>query len=147
MRIFPLLFAAASVAACGSAEVANQATDLNRSSVAPVPSAPPAAQPAASSAAIPAAFQGVYDRDSAACAAPGEYRMEVRSDEIRFHESIGKVRKVTGLAPDRISVEADYQGEGERWTNVRELRLSDSAATIIVSGEGTTVTRRRCAGA
>ena len=70
--------------------------------------------------------------------------MEVGADEIRFHESIGKIRKVTILAPDRISVEADYQGEGESWSNVRELSLSDGGATLAVTGEGTNIVRHRC---
>jgi hypothetical protein len=157
MRLVLLLSAAASLAACDSPDLANRTTrdaagapeveGAPKVQGAPAPAKEVPALPTAESAAIPIAFLGVYDRDEAACAAPGEYRMEVRADEIRFHESSGKVHKVTILGQDRASVEAAYQGEGESWTNVRELRLSDGGRTITVSGDGTNIVRRRCAGA
>ncbi len=146
MRSLLFLSAAVSLAACeaGGQRTTedNFAASDNQAASAPAAEAPTTTVP--ETVAIPAAFRGVYDKDEAACADPSEYRMEVRSDEIRFHESIGMVRKVTSLGPDRASVEADYQGEGESWTNVRELRLSDGGRTIAVSGEGTTIVRRFC---
>jgi hypothetical protein len=149
MRLFLLLSAAAaSLAACGPPDKADVTTEDNfiasEEQAAPAPEAKVPAHSAIQSAAIPAAFLGVYDRDEAACTAPGEYRMEVRPGEIRFHESIGKVRKVTILDQDRASVEAAYQGEGESWSNVRELRLSDGGRTIAVSGDGADIVRHRC---
>lgn len=93
---------------------------------------------------IPPAFQGRYDASLAACSAPSDARLEVAAGELRFHESIGTVRKVTIAAPDRVSVTADYQGEGESWRSVRELRLSDGGAALTVSGDGTSLARRRC---
>jgi hypothetical protein len=72
------------------------------------------------------------------------HRLTVSATELRFHESIGTVRQaaVTGL--DSVTVEADYQGEGESWRSIRELRLSDGGATLTVSGDGTKLVRVRC---
>lgn len=108
------------------------------------PASAPATQVPAKSAAIPPAFQGVYDQSRAACAKPSQARLEIRSGELRFHESIGTVREVAIAAPDRISVTADYQGEGESWQSVRELRLSGGGRSLAISGDGTSMTRRRC---
>ena len=106
----------------------------------PVPAAPgPAAIPD-----IPAAFRGVYDVDREACSRPSEYRLTIDALRLRFHESIGEVRSVIVDAPDTIRVAADYQGEGERWRNVRTLRLTDGGATLTITGEGITLARIRC---
>lgn len=93
---------------------------------------------------IPPAFHGVYDGDRAACGRPSEYRLTVTARELRFHESIGAVRAVAVEDPEAIHVTADYQGEGESWTNVRRLRLADGGATLTITGEGTSLTRVRC---
>jgi hypothetical protein len=155
MRSYSLLLAAAVLASCGApAEQANRneagnaltrpPADLdneaaNRAPAAETPQLPAAA---AEANAIPAAFRGTFDENSDACGGPGESRLEVKADELRFHESIGKVRKVDVEGPDAISVEADYQGEGESWRNVRRLRLSGD--TLTISGEGTSLVRIRC---
>jgi hypothetical protein len=92
--------------------------------------------------AIPEAFRGTYDRNEENCGRPSEYRLTVDAGELRFHESIGKVRSVKVLTPTRIELLADYQGEGETWQNVRTLELDGKKLTI--SGEGTTIDRLRC---
>jgi hypothetical protein len=153
MRLLVLL-AAAALAACTAPDETNRAAaDAKTNETAAVPSATPPAPvsdakamaPAAADAlTIPTAFQGRYDGSLAACAQPSDARLEIRLGEMRFHESIGTVRKVAIAAPDRVSVTADYQGEGERWQSVRELRLSDGGATLVVSGDGTSLMRRRC---
>ena len=136
---------------CNAPDVANR-TEADKVTFTPppidqpasVPAPAPAAPVTADAAAIPSAFQGVYDEDLGACSTPSQARLEIRSGELRFHESIGTVRKVAIAAQDRISVTADYQGEGESWQSVRELRLSDGGATLAVSGDGTSMVRRRC---
>jgi hypothetical protein len=109
-------------------------------------SAPDAAGPAKSPAeAIPAAFRGMWDKDEVACGSPaGEYRLEVAADALRFHESIATVRNVAIGDARRISVEADWQGEGESWRNRRELSLSPDGRVLTVTGEGTSLVRMRC---
>ena len=151
MRAALLLLAG--LAACDSAPV-NQAADApplqpGSSSGDPAPpAAPPAAVPAegpaaaASATAIPAAFHGTYDRRREDCARPSEYRLTVSAGELRFHESIGTVRKVVAEGPDAISVESDYQGEGESWRNVRRMVRDGDRLTI--SGDGTSLERVRC---
>ncbi len=94
--------------------------------------------------AIPAIFHGRYDESRAACDRPSDYRLVVTPSELRFHESIGKVRRVSIEGPRIVHVVADYQGEGESWSNSRELRLSHDDATIMISGDGTGLTRVRC---
>jgi hypothetical protein len=153
MRLIVLL-AAAALAACNAPDQTNRAAaDSNiDDSVAVPPATPPtpapdatAATPAAAEAlTIPSPFQGVYDGNLAACAEPSDARLEIGPGELRFHESIGTVRKVAIVSPNRVSVTADYQGEGERWRSVRELSLSGGGATLVVSGDGTSLIRRRC---
>ncbi|HEY5724171.1 MAG TPA: hypothetical protein VIT45_17815 [Allosphingosinicella sp.] len=92
--------------------------------------------------AIPEAFRGTYDQNEENCARPSEYRLTVDAGELRFHESIGKVRSVKVMEAGRIEVLADYQGEGETWQNVRTLELDGKRLTI--SGEGTKIDRLRC---
>jgi hypothetical protein len=92
--------------------------------------------------AIPEPFRGTYDQNEESCARPSEYRLTVDAGELRFHESIGRVRSVKASTPTRIEVLADYQGEGETWQNVRTLELDGKRLTI--SGEGTKIDRVRC---
>ena len=101
----------------------------------------PDPQPAIAGA-IPEAFRGTYDQDEQSCGRPSQYRLVIDAAELRYHESSGKVRSVKVLAPERIEIFADYQGEGETWQNVRTLALDGKRLTI--SGEGTTADRVRC---
>lgn len=123
------------VAACGSPEPATN--DSARAA----PVAPPAA---AAAGAIPPAFHGVYDASREACTRPSEYRLTVTARELRFHESIGVVRKVIAEGADAVRIAADFQGEGESWRAVQQLRLADDGSTLAVSGPGTDLIRRRC---
>jgi hypothetical protein len=132
MRAYPLVLTAALLAGCGIRENTGE-TAANE--------APPA--PAVRSDAIPAPFLGVYDGSLEACTRPSDERLAVTPRRLRFHESIGTVRIVTAKGPDAIEVEADYQGEGESWRSVRELRLS-GGGTLTVSGDGTRLVRVRC---
>ena len=105
---------------------------------------PPPPLPPATGKTIPAALLGVYDASIEACGKPSDGRLTVTATELRFHESIGTVRKVMATGPETVTVEADYQGEGERWSNRRELKLGGGGATLTVSGEGTRFERVRC---
>ncbi len=112
---------------------------------------PPSGSPAAAPAepkrigdAIPAAFHGVYDGSAEACGRPSDGRLAVTARELRFHESIGSVRAVTSESAARIRVEADYQGEGEKWRNSHQLRLSGDGSKLTISGDGTSFDRVRC---
>lgn len=146
--------AAALLAGCGEREGAERvgnnamdaavpaATPANRAE-APANSAEPAAPPATGKT-IPAALLGVYDTSLDACGGTTDTRLTVSAAELRFHESIGAVRRVTPVGEDAVSVEADYQGEGESWRSTGELRLSDGGRSLTVSGDGTRLDRVRC---
>jgi len=104
----------------------------------------PAAEAPATQEALPAEFHGRYDESRVACRGSSEYRLVITASELRYHESVGRVRKVVVEEPLVASVTADYQGEGETWSNVRELRLSKDGSSIMITGDGTGLTRIRC---
>jgi hypothetical protein len=150
MRGFAALpaLAAALAAGCGRPEAdqsANAAVALP--SVAEVQAnageAPPPPSPAIGNT-IPATMVGVYDSSIEACGKASDAHLAVSPTELRFHESIGRVRRVTATGADTVTVEADYQGEGESWRSLRELKLGDGGATLTVSGDGTRLVRVRC---
>ena len=136
------LLSAAALAACAPETGAGNETAV----LAPPTDAAPAragAEPALVDT-IPAAFHGTYDRDAEACAGPSEYSLRIEGKALRFHESVGKVRGVAVEGPRAVTVIADYQGEGESWSNVRRMELSDDAQALTISGQGLTISRVRC---
>ena len=149
MRGFAGLAVAALAAACGqphdpapgrNQQVAAADAPANVSETAaptPIPTPP-------TGKTIPVSMLGVYDASLEACGRPSDARLTVSPTELRFHESIGTVGKVTALGADAVRVEADYQGEGERWRSVRELRLGESGTELTISGDGTSFARVRC---
>ena len=155
MRSYRFLLAAGLLAGCEMREAGiDNAADGSAASpavppgesAAPVTAPPPLPATPAASDSIPAAFLGVYDGSREACGRPSDERLSVAPRELRFHESIGTVRGVTVAGADAVNVEADYQGEGESWRSVRELRLSDGGSTLSISGDGTRLARVRCPG-
>jgi len=118
-----------------------RAQDARRTEAAAASTAP---APGPKDVSIPAAFHGRYDSSREACGRPGDGRLQVSAGELRFHESIGTVRKVARQQSGAIRVEADYQGEGESWRSVRELGLSADGAALTVSGDGSNMVRVRC---
>lgn len=155
MRAFTGLsaLAAALVGGCGSAQADREANrpvapagaaeaPVQASEPPPPPTPPPA--PPATGKTIPANLLGTYDASIQDCGRPSDGRLTVSATELRFHESLGTVREVTAAGADSVRVEADYQGEGERWRNTHELRRADGGASLTVSGDGTSFTRVRC---
>lgn len=108
--------------------------------------APPPGEVAAATPAIPARFVGWWNRDAAACARPAASIEGVRVTprELWFLESVGMVKRVEPLGPDRIRITADYEGEGERWTATQTLRVDGDRLTIVTDGQP--FTRIRCPG-
>lgn len=148
-----LAVAALGLAGCGSQEKAAD-IGVNEASASPAAPAGPATvaapaqpqrKPAGKEDSIPAAFHGLYDASPEACGRPSDGRLTVTARELRFHESIGSVREITSESPDLIRIEADYQGEGEKWRNSHELRLSSDGSKLTISGDGTSFERVRCA--
>lgn len=157
MRGFLVLPALAAVLIAGCGRQGSDQRENEVSAPAPVAEAPaPAAQsapanagegappPPATGKTIPAALLGVYDVSLEACGRPSDTRVTVTPTELRFHESIGTVREATAGGAGGVRVEADYQGEGERWRSVRELRLGDGGKALTIGGDGTRLVRVRC---
>lgn len=138
MRLLPCLLAGL-IAGCGSPSTPENTIGNEADAVAPAPSA---ATPRPAS--IPAAFHGTFDRDVEACAGRSIYRLVVSADSLRFHESLGRVRSVAVDGPNTISVAADYQGEGDRWSATQRLSLSDDGGRLTIVGRGTETIRIRC---
>jgi len=92
--------------------------------------------------AIPATFQGRWSRSAATCGKPGDdMRLAVAAGSLTFYESVGKVTAVKAITADRIDASVDYQGEGEKWSDVAAMRLSDEGRTLTIGN----VKRVRCA--
>jgi hypothetical protein len=149
---FPLCTAALLGACQAPAPSANEAAPVgvaeNPTASRPAPSAPASKQTSsaleAAPAAIPARFHGTYDESLEACSGPSQYRLTISAAELRFHESIGVVRNISIEAPDRIRLTADYEGEGESWRSMRKLQLGEGDRRLLVTGDGTSLTRLRC---
>ncbi|MFL6845601.1 MAG: hypothetical protein ACJ8ER_12055 [Allosphingosinicella sp.] len=93
---------------------------------------------------IPGAFLGTWDISKAACRRPSDARLVISPRELRFHESIGTVRRVAAAGTNSIAVTADYQGEGERWRSEQRLSLSVGGRTLTLKGQGDGHVRVRC---
>jgi len=106
--------------------------------------APPPGEGVAAANTIPARFVGRWNRDTAACARPAASIEGVRvtPNELWFHESVGAVRRVEVLAPDRLRITAEYDGEGERWTATQTLHVAGDRLTIVTDGQP--FSRMRC---
>jgi hypothetical protein len=50
-------------------------------------------------------------------------RLEVEADRLRFYESEAQVQAVRTATGDSAEVDLAFEGEGERWTDTRRLRL------------------------
>lgn len=152
MRDYRLLAAAALLlAGCGADETvagngANAVAALPASIPPPRAVPVPAPKPVKGDK-IPAAFHGVYDSSDEACGRPSDGRLTVSAGELRFHESVGSVLGVIADPSGAIRVEADYQGEGERWRSSRELLLWADGTRLTITGDGTRMVRVRCPGA
>ena len=94
---------------------------------------------------MPDEFLGTYDRDVAACASAGsEERLEITQGALRFHESIGEARGIRREDDGSIRVEADFQGEGERWRNSLRLRRGAGGTLVVTQPDGSSLTRIPC---
>lgn len=102
------------------------------------------AEPPPPAAAIPARFLGTWDSSAAACAGPpGEMRLVVEPDRLRFHESVARVEVIRPAGEDRVEADLAFQGEGERWRETRAMRLI-SGGRLAVDAAGPPAERVRC---
>lgn len=110
----PWLIAAADLRPLGTVRIAREGTQ-------------------ATAARIPAAFQGNWSATRASCNKPGDdMRLTVQGDSLIYYESVGQVSAVQALGDDRIRVTADYNGEGNHWSDNATLALSDGGNRLTI---------------
>lgn len=101
--------------ACSGSDEANDALPANETT--------PEVATAAPLPDIPQQFRGTFDVDAAACGAKaGDMRLVVDARDIRFHESAGRVARVTPR--DGGAIDVDVVSTGEGITEQRQYRLA-----------------------
>lgn len=115
----------------------------NGHAAAPAAPAPePAGKAADDPATIPDAFRGEWNRNLAHCGTGlNDSAMRVEPRALRFYESIGRVTGVSREEERTVTVSADFEGEGETWSDRIRLTLSADGRQLSV---GEDETRRRC---
>ncbi|HWJ69780.1 MAG TPA: hypothetical protein VNS79_07020 [Sphingobium sp.] len=84
-------------------------------------------------ARIPAAFQGNWSASRASCGKPGDdMRLAVQGDSLIYYESVGQVTAMQKLGDDRIHITADYNGEGDHWSDSATLALSEGGNRLTI---------------
>lgn len=90
---------------------------------------------------IPTAFQGNWSASRATCNKPGDdMRLAVQGDSLIYYESVGQVTAMQKLGDDRIRITADYNGEGDHWSDSATLALDDGGNKLTIGG----TSRVRC---
>lgn len=168
MRV-PILLALLLLAACGSqsdsrdsqpgvvANIVDQAVPVGRDASPPANaiataeappdlSPPAAAQPdAGASNGMPIALQGHWTGLNEACGDKGAaQQLQIRAASLIFLESVGTVKSITPASDGRLSVSAEFTGEGESWTRTLALRPSDNGRRLTITNDGTAIVRKRC---
>jgi hypothetical protein len=85
---------------------------------------------------LPERFIGRWDASLEACKATSDMKLIITQTELTFWESIGRIRAVVVKAPDDVTVQADFSGEGEQWQRRLHLVLSKDGQTLTVDGGG-----------
>lgn len=134
------------IAACllaGCTDAPSSLADNLAHPAAPTPPANITAGPVIATT-IPASFHGEWQFAEAECGTAAEGRLIVSAAALSFHESIGAVRRVRSIDDEAITVEADFEGEGEAWQADHRLDLSDGGRRLTFAGQGAQSTRVRC---
>ena len=151
MRVFPLLLACASLAACGgepttpSANNATEAAEAGNAAMPPVEGGN-ASSTAPELAPVPAAFQGTWAESEAVCADRAHpSRLVISGGTLRFYESVLEVARVDAIGPREINVIGTATGEGT--TRPAEYHFSvDAVGATLTDQAGGGMVRRRCEG-
>jgi hypothetical protein len=106
-----------------------------------------AASAAESHTAIPAQFLGAWASSVAKCSSPeiDDLRMQVTPNSMSFWESSGRVLGVATDGELELAVIVEMTGEGEKWLEAIQFRLSADRKTLTnVTGRRTIAVRVRC---
>ena len=92
-----------------------------------------AAQASARTVSIPVRFQGEYDSALRYCGTGlSDMRLRISATKIRFYESEGTVKSILTQANGELTIMAEYNGEGETWTDVDQFALSRDGRQLTV---------------
>lgn len=100
---------------------------------------------------IPSAFHGAWSQSLTTCASPHEdtYGFSVSAFEMAMYDGKAYVTSVTVKNAREILVAADWDGEGEKWQETDQLKLTKSGSVLTLnrigkSGRGSSFTVVRC---
>ncbi|MEM9542584.1 MAG: hypothetical protein AAGA60_24215 [Cyanobacteria bacterium P01_E01_bin.42] len=110
--------------------------------------APTAAAPASNPVAqaqseIPVQFQGEWNLSTEDCGVPGsDGRLQIEPNRINFYESSGNVQEAIVQGDLKMTVTAEYSGEGETFTRTHSFELSSDRS--VLTDRDTNAIRYRC---
>lgn len=144
MKLLVVMASGLALAACQPAqepELAGPPPVESTPVPAPVPETPP---PLGTAAAIPANFHGKWDESAEACGRSSIMTLTVSANELRFHESIGEINKVTPEGENTVTVSGPFDGEGQQWEGTMKLEVSPDGNTLTATNNGTATPRVKC---
>lgn len=96
--------------------------------------------------AIPAEFQGRWDIAEDACADDSsEMRLDIQADRITYYESSATPETITRTEAGALTIDHQFSGEGEEWTETLAYGLSEDGERLTVtSPDGSISIRMRC---
>lgn len=86
---------------------------------------------------IPVAFRGRWGMTSADCdlsRSDTKGLVTVSANELKFYESLGRLKQITQVSPTEVKARFDFSGEGQNWTKDMTLKL-DQGGTILIRVE------------
>jgi hypothetical protein len=94
---------------------------------------------------LPPDYLGVWTGLEDSCAdRSAELRLVVTPEQLQFYESVGTIRGVKVDGIDGFLVDLSFEGEGQKWSRKQRLALVDTGSRLIVTTDGSSVTRKRC---
>ena len=138
---------ALALAACQERSTTTMAIDSNAATATPTPT-----ETAPIPTSIPASIQGRWGLVQADCTSTrGDAKglLTIGESDLKFYESRGTVAKVIAGGADRFDADFAFTGEGQEWTRIEKLKLSDGKLqrqTVTQKGEepGVDLTYQRC---
>ncbi|MCF8708970.1 hypothetical protein [Rhizorhapis sp. SPR117] len=101
-----------------------------------------------SNATIPAAFHGRWGMNGNDCTSTrGDAKglITISADRIDFYESRATPVKVTGSYAENFTAEFAFTGEGQSWTKLENLKLTNSSKTMVRTDKDGSFSYQRCA--
>lgn len=137
---------AIALAACsGGSDADEDASPADNSAAMPAAPDAPASQETALTG-MPDGFLGRWDLSQADCAGSGsDMRLTVEPTHVAYYESAADLTQISQTAPNTITAEHAFAGEGDRWTETIGYELSDDGERLTVTTPGGDLTiRMRC---